>query len=158
LESLLVDPEFLFRIERRVPPVSSKATSQMSDLSLASRLSFFLWSSIPDSQLLKAAASARLNDSTMLEQQVRRMIGDRRASAFVRNFVGQWLQIRNLQAVAPDPNAFPDFDDNLRDALAQETYLFVENEFREDRSVCNLLTANYSYLNERLARHYSIPN
>jgi hypothetical protein len=158
LEALLVDPEFLLRIERQVPSNVSKQTSRLDDLSLASRLSFFLWSSIPDDQLLGVAAAGRLSDPLVLQKQVRRMIADWRASAFVRNFAGQWLEIRNLQAVAPDPNAFPDFDDNLREALAQETYLFVENEFREDRSIGNLLTANYSFLNERLARHYSIPN
>jgi hypothetical protein len=158
LESLLVDPEFLFRIEREVPTTASTSAPRLDDLSLASRLSFFLWGSIPDEELLRVAASAKLSDAVVLEREVRRMMADRRADTFVRNFVGQWLQIRNLQAVAPDPNAFPDFDDNLRDAMAQETYLFVDNEFRDDRSVCNLLTANYSFLNERLARHYSIPN
>jgi hypothetical protein len=125
---------------------------------LASRLSFFLWSSIPDDELLDVAARGKLVDPVVLERQVRRMIASSRASALVKNFGGQWLQIRNLEGVTPDPNTFPDFDDNLRDAFERETYLFLENEFREDRSISHLLTADYTFLNERLARHYEIPN
>jgi hypothetical protein len=129
---------------------------RLSDLELASRLSFFLWRSIPDDELLDVAARGQLKDSRVLAQQVRRMVADRRAARFMNDFLGQWLQIRNLAAQDADPALFPDFDDTLRDAMVEETQLFFQSQVREDRPVQDLLRANYSYLNERLARHYSI--
>jgi hypothetical protein len=123
---------------------------------VASRLSFFLWSSIPDDELLDAASRGRLREPGGLERQVRRMLADDRAGALVANFAGQWLWQRNMRTHAPDPNVFPDFDDNLREAFRTETRLFLESQLREDRPVLELLTANYSFINERLARHYGI--
>ena len=158
LERILVDPNFLFRIERDPANVAPGRAYRLSDLELASRLSFFLWSSIPDEELLDIAARGELTDPKVLERQVRRMLGDARSQALVDNFFSQWLSLRDLLGVAPDPNVFPDFDDNLREALRRETELFVESQFREDRSVVELLSANYSFVNERLARHYQIPN
>ena len=157
LERMLVDPEFLFRIERDPAGVAPGAMYQLSDLELASRLSFFLWSSIPDDELLDLAVRDKLGDPEVLEQQVRRMLADPRSRALVENFAGQWLSIRNVQGLAPDPNLFPGFDENLREAFEQETELFVESQIRDDRSVVELLTADYTFLNERLARHYEIP-
>ncbi len=158
LERLLADPKFLFRIEREPVDVAPGAVYAVSDLELASRLSFFLWSSIPDAELLGAAARQELGDPETLERQVRRMLADDRAQALVDNFVGQWLLLRNLPGAAPDLNAFPDFDENLREAFERETRLFVESMFREDRSVVDLLRANHTFMNERLARHYGVPN
>ena len=157
LERLLIDPEFLFRIERDPEGIAPGASYPLADLELASRLSFFLWSSIPDDELLDAAARGRLFDPAERERQVRRMLADSRSRALVDNFAGQWLSLRNVEGIAPDPNLFPDFDENLREALRQETELFVESQLREDRSVVDLLRADYSFLNERLARHYGIP-
>ena len=158
LERVLAAPSFLFRIERE--PADAKAGSiyRLNDLDLASRLSFFLWSSIPDDELLNAAIAGRLKVPAVLEQQVRRMLADPRSRALVDNFFDQWLQMSKLTGLVPDVDAFPDFDENLREAMHQETGEFVANQLREDRSVLELLTANYSYLNERLARHYGIPN
>ena len=158
LERLLADPKFLFRIEREPVDLAAGAVYAVSDLELASRLSFFLWSSIPDAELLGAAARGELGDPERLERQVRRMLADDRAQALVDNFVGQWLLLRNLPGAAPDLNAFPDFDENLREAFERETTLFVESAFREDRSVLDLLRANYTFMNERLARHYGVPH
>jgi mono/diheme cytochrome c family protein len=158
LARLLVDPEFLFRVERDPAKAAPGAPYRISDVELASRLSFFLWSSIPDEELLEAASKNRLRDPAVLEKQVRRMLADRRASTLVTNFVSQWLQLRNMRAVTPDVNLFPEFDDNLRVAMQQETELFVESQMREDRPIEELLTADYTFLNERLARHYGIPN
>jgi hypothetical protein len=121
-------------------------------------LSFFLWSSIPDDELLNLASRGKLKDPVVLEQQVRRMFADPRAKALVDNFAGQWLYLRNVRDVFPDPNVFPTFDENLRAAFQQETALFVESQLREDRSVVELLSANYTFVNERLAQHYGIPN
>ena len=157
LERLLIDPEFLFRIERDPEGIAPGAPYRLADLELASRLSFFLWSSIPDDELLDAAASGALSDPAERGRQVRRMLADARSRALVDNFAGQWLSLRSVEGIAPDPNLFPDFDENLRDALRQETELFVESQLREDRSVVDLLRADYSFLNERLARHYGIP-
>ena len=131
---------------------------RLSDIDLASRLSFFLWSSIPDEELLDAAVRGTLSTPAGLEQQVRRMLADRRSQALVDNFAGQWLTLNKLPGVVPDVDAYPEFDENLRDAFRQETRLFVGAQLREDRSVGELLTANYTYVNERLARHYQIPN
>ena len=158
LERLLADPKFLFRIEREPVDIASGTVYPVSDFDLASRLSFFLWSSIPDAELIGAAARGELSAPEQLERQVRRMLADDRAQALVDNFVGQWLLLRNLPSAAPDPNAFPDFDENLRAAFERETKLFVESMFREDRSVVDLLRANYTFVNERLARHYGIPH
>ena len=158
LERLLADPKFLFRIEREPVDLAPGAVYAVSDLDLAARLSFFLWSSIPDAELLGAAARGELSAPGELERQVRRLLADDRSRALVDNFVGQWLTLRNLRSAAPDLNAFPDFDENLREAFERETTLFVESMFREDRSVVDLLRANYTFLNERLARHYGVLN
>jgi hypothetical protein len=157
LERILVSPDFLFRIENDAAANGTKVYA-LTDVELASRLSFFLWSSIPDDQLLEVATKGRLKDPKVLEQQVRRMLTDPRSKALVDNFAGQWLVLRNVRAAAPDPDLFPDFDDNLREAFLRETELFFESQLREDRSVVELLSANYSFLNERLARHYGVAN
>jgi mono/diheme cytochrome c family protein len=158
LRAILSSTEFLFRVERQPANARPGQSYRISDLELASRLSFFLWSSIPDDQLLNLAAQGKLRDPAVQEQQVRRMMADPRSKALVTNFAGQWLYLRNLAAVVPDARLFPDFDDNLRQAMRQETELFFENIVREDRSVIELLSADYTFLNERLARHYGIPN
>jgi mono/diheme cytochrome c family protein len=157
LQRILVSPDFLFRVEVDPPAVASGSAYRVSDVELASRLSFFLWSSIPDEELLGLAERGRLKDRAVLEQQVRRMLADPRANTLVSSFVGQWLYLRNVHAVLPDPSAFPDFDENLRAALAKETDLFFQSMLREDRSLLDLLRADYTFLNERLARHYGIP-
>jgi hypothetical protein len=156
LERLLVDPDFLYRIEPDPPGVPPGGTYRLTDLELASRLSFFLWSSIPDESLLAAAERRALSDPAELERQVRRMLADDRASALVTNFAAQWLYQRNLRMVKPDFYHFPDWDDNLRLAMARETELFLESQIRGDRPVDELLTADYTFLNDRLARHYGI--
>jgi hypothetical protein len=130
----------------------------VSDLELASRLSFFLWSTIPDDELVSVAAQGKLREPAVLDKQVRRMLADPRSKALVNNFAAQWLFLRNLQSFIPDSDEFPNWDDNLRQAMRQETSLFFESIMREDRNVLDLLTANYTYVNERLARHYGIPN
>ena len=155
VQRILSDPEFMFRAER--DPEGSPSPYRISDLELASRLSFFLWSSIPDDELLKVAAQGRLKDPAVLEREVRRMLADRRASALISNFAGQWLYLRNLRNVVPSKDEFPDFDDNLRQALQRETELLLEYVMKQDRSVVELLTADYTFVNERLARHYGIP-
>jgi hypothetical protein len=158
MRAILTSPEFLFRIERDPVNVRSNQSYRISDIELASRLSFFLWSSIPDDELLNFATQNRLHDSAVLEQQTRRMMADTRAKALIENFAGQWLYLRNLAAATPDARLFPDFDDNVRQAMLHETELFFESIVKEDRSVIDLLSANYTFLNERLARHYGIPN
>jgi len=158
IERLLADPDFLFRIERDPKNVAPGTPYRLTDLELASRLSFFLWSSIPDEELLDLAIRGKLSDGVVLERQVRRMLGDARSKALVSNFAGQWLGLRKISGMAPDPDAFPDFDDNLREAFQLETELFMESQLREDRSVLDLLNADYTFVNERLARHYGIPN
>ncbi len=157
LERLLIDPEFLFRIERDPDGAEPGGIYRLGGLELASRLSFFLWSSIPDDELLDAAARGDLHDPQGLERQVRRMLADPRATALVENFASQWLTIRSVDGLAPDPNLFPGFDENLREAFRRETELFVESQMREDRGVVELLTADYTFLNERLAQHYGVP-
>ena len=162
LERMLVSAHFLFRIERPVM-AGSKDPPQgtpfpISDLELASRLSFFLWSSIPDDELLDAAVAGRLKDPAVLERQVRRMLADARSAALVTNFAAQWLYLRDIEAKLPDEVLFQDFDETLRAAMERETELFVASIFRENRSVVELLTANYTFLNERLAKHYGVPN
>ena len=157
LSRLLVSPQFLFRAEADSPDVPPGGVHHISDFELASRLSFFLWSSIPDDELLDLAEAGQLSDPAVLEAQVVRMIKDERSEALVANFTGQWLQLRNLETrVKPDLLLFPDFDDNLRKAFRRETEMLFGNVLREDRPVSELLTANYTFVNERLARHYGI--
>ncbi|MEE2636592.1 MAG: DUF1592 domain-containing protein [Acidobacteriota bacterium] len=157
LQRMLTDPEFLFRVERDPVDIAPATSYPVGDVALASRLSFFLWSSIPDDALLELASRNTLSNPDVLEQQVRRMLADPRASALVDNFAGQWLLLRNIPGVTPDPNIFPTFDENLREAFVQETRLFVENVIRADESVVDLLDADYTFVNERLADHYGIP-
>jgi len=158
VQRILVSPEFLFRIEHDPSSVAAGTAYRVSDLELASRLSFFLWSSMPDDQLLNLAAAGKLKEPAVLDQQVRRMLADSRSNALVTNFFGQWLYLRNMPGVHPDQDAFPEFDENLRAAFEQETQLFLESNLREDRSVLDLLNADYTFVNERLARFYGIPN
>ncbi|MGH9783401.1 MAG: DUF1592 domain-containing protein, partial [Terriglobia bacterium] len=158
---ILISPQFLFRIGRDPAPPSGTApnsAARISDIELASRMSFFLWSSIPDDELLDLAEQGRLSDPAALAGQVRRMLADPRSKALVENFAGQWLFLRNVDAVSPDPKEFPDFNDNLREAFRQETAHFFASLLREDRPVLELLNADYTFVNERLARHYGIPN
>jgi cytochrome c551/c552 len=158
LRAMLVAPAFLFRIERDPRGSAPGTVYRVSDFELASRLSFFLWSSIPDDELLKLAEQGKLKDPVTLSQEVNRMLDDRRAKAFVNNFAGQWLYLRNLSQVKPDQDAFPEFDANLRQAFQRETELFFEAVMRENRPVTDLLSADFTYLNQRLAEHYGIPN
>ncbi len=158
LSAVLVNPEFLFRVERDPAGVPAQGTYRVSDLELASRLSFFLWSSIPDDELLAVAERGDLHRPRILERQVRRMLADDRALNLVRNFGEQWLHLRNLDSATPDLRLFPDFDDNLRQAFRRETELHFEDVLRGDRSVLELLKTDHTFLNERLARHYGIPN
>jgi hypothetical protein len=158
LERLLVSPQFLFRIEREPANLAATAAYRVSNLELASRLSFFIWSSIPDEELLDAAAAGRLKDPKVLEQQVRRMLADPRSESLVTNFAAQWLYLRDIATKQPDEILFADFDETLRTAMQRETELFIGSVFRENRSVLDLLRANYTFLNERLARHYGVPN
>ena len=158
IEALLVSPKFLFRVERDAPDTTPGGPYRIVDLDLASRLSFFLWSSIPDDELVDLAAGGELSDPAVLERQVRRMLADPRSQALVENFAGQWLYLRNLRSATPDTTRFPEFDDNLREALRRETELLFGTQLREDRSVHDLLRADYTFVNERLARHYGIPN
>ncbi|MDT5082154.1 MAG: hypothetical protein QOJ80_6791, partial [Mycobacterium sp.] len=158
LSAVLVSPEFLFRVEQDPAGIPPNTAYRISDLDLASRLSFFLWSSIPDDELLGVAVAGKLHEPAVLEAQVRRMLADARSRALVSNFASQWLHLRNLDSITPDMRLFPDFDDNLRQAFRQETELFFESVLREDRSLLDLLRANYTFLNERLAKHYGIPH
>jgi mono/diheme cytochrome c family protein len=158
LRRILADPEFVFRREAEPTTVAAGQTYRISDLELASRLSFFLWSSIPDDELLTAASQNKLRDPAVLEQQVKRMLKDPRSHQLVSNFAGQWLSLRALQSQTPVPSEYPDFDDVLRQAMRKETELFVGSVIQEDRPVTDLLDANYTFLNERLAEHYGIPN
>lgn len=156
IEALLSNPQFLFRAERA--PAGATGIHRISDLDLASRLSFFLWSSIPDEELLRLAERGQLKDPQVLAQQVQRMMADSRSAALVDNFAGQWLYLRNLRGVVPDTHEFPDFDDELRTAFQRETELFFDAQLRGDRPIIDLLRSNETFLNERLARHYGIPN
>jgi hypothetical protein len=158
LERLLADPEFVYRRETEPANVAPGKSYRISDLALASRLSFFLWSTVPDEQLITLAAQGRLKDPAVLEQQVRRMLADPRSEALVDNFTGQWLNVRGMQAAEPVVNVFPDFDDNLRQAFRRETELFFDSIVHEDRSVLDLLTADFTFVDERLAIHYGIPS
>jgi len=171
LQLILASPKFVFRVERspdaagpndRTPAGPENRTrpavARVTDVELASRLSFFLWSSIPDDELMKEASAGRLKDPSVLQRQTRRMLADPKAEALVSNFAGQWLHLRNLRNAQPHADDFPDFDDNLRHAFQRETEMLFESVMREDRSVVDLLRADYTFVNERLARHYGIPN
>ena len=157
LERLLVSPDFLFRIEQDPRNAEPDSMYPVTDTELASRLSFFLWSSLPDDELLDLVERSELRDPGVLETQVKRMMSDSRSSGFIENFVGQWLYLRNLDGIYPDPAAFPEFDENLREAFQRETELFIDDQIRSDRSLRELLSADYTYVNERLAEHYGIP-
>jgi len=158
LARILTDPKFIYRIEAEPPKVKQGETYRVSDIDLASRLSFFLWSTIPDDELIRVAGQGKLRDPVVLEQQVRRMLKHPKAEALAVNFAGQWLNLRGLQAVGPIPMLFPDFDDPLRQAMRREVELLFDSIVREDRNVTDLLTADYTFINERLAKHYGIPN
>jgi hypothetical protein len=158
LRRILASPSFVFRPEVEPSNIAPGASYHLGDFELASRLSFFLWSSIPDEELLRVAGEGRLNRADVLTAQVERMLADPRSQAFVENFAGQWLLLRNLRGIVPDNATFPDFDDNLRQAFRKETELFFESILRENRSALDLLNADYTFVNERLAKHYGIPN
>ena len=158
LRRLLASPQFLIRVERESAEWLPGQPYRISDLELASRLSFFLWSSIPDDELLGVAAEDRLSDPVVLQQQVERMLADSRSQSLVKNFAQQWLYLRNLETTAPSQTEFPDWDDELRQGFARETELLFETIMRENLSVLEMLTADFTFLNERLARHYGIPN
>ena len=157
LERLLVSPDFLFRIEQDPLDAQPGSMYSITDTELASRLSFFLWSSAPDDELLDLVERGALRNPGVLEAQVTRMMTDSRSSGFIENFVGQWLYLRNLDGIYPDPTAFPEFDENLREAFQRETELFIDDQIHSDRSLRELLSADYTYVNERLAEHYGIP-
>ena len=158
LSSILASPKFLFRVEREPAGILPRTTYRIGDLELASRLSFFLWSSIPDDELLDIAIRGDLGKPEVFKMQVRRMLADRRSRTLLTNFASQWLHLRNLESVTPDMRLFPSFDDNLRRAMRRETELFLESVIKEDRGVLDLLAADYTFLNERLAKHYGIPH
>ena len=158
LERLLISPDFLFRLERDPTDITPGTNYVLNDLEIASRLSFFLWSSGPDDQLLDLAERGELDDPNVLKAQALRMLADPRSMEFVRNFAGQWLYLRNLNSVVPDAIEFPEFDENLRQAFREETELFINSLIREDQSVLDLIDSDYTFVNERLAKHYRIPN
>jgi hypothetical protein len=158
LQRILVDPEFVYRGESEPAGVAAGKSYRISDLALASRLSFFLWSSIPDDQLIDLASQGKLSDPAVLEKQVLRMLADPKSESMTVNFTGQWLGVRSLKTSEPVVNLFPDFDDNLRAAYQREIELFFDSIVHEDRSILDLLTANYTFVNERLAKQYGIPN
>jgi hypothetical protein len=158
LAYILVAPQFLFRVEQDPPDAAPGSLYRLTDLELASRLSFFLWSSLPDDELVDAAVAGKLRDADELARQVERMLADGRATALAQTFAGQWLYLRNLRASTPDMYVFPDFDDNLRQSAIAETELLFETIVRENRPLTELLSADYTFLNERLARHYGIPH
>jgi hypothetical protein len=158
LERVLVSPQFLFRIEREPANVAPGSIYRLNALELASRLSFFLWSSVPDQELSDLALAGKLKDPQVLDQQVRRMLADTRAESLVNNFAEQWLYLRDIEAKEPDELLFPDFDENLRKAFHRETELFLDSVLLENHSVLDLLMANYTFVNNRLAKHYGIPN
>jgi hypothetical protein len=158
ISAVLVNPQFLFRFEPTPPGVAPQSVYRIPDVQLASRLSFFLWSSIPDDELLNLAERGKLRERDVLERQVRRMLADARSRSLVTDFASQWLHLRKLESITPDLRLFPDFDDNLRQAFRQETELQFESILREDRSVLDLLKSDHTFLNERLAKHYGIPH
>jgi len=156
LQKILVSPDFIFRVELDPAGTPAGSVRQVSDVELASRLSFFLWSSIPDDELLAVAERGELSNPKVLESQTKRMLADPRSEALVKNFAGQWLFLRNVPAVQPDPAAFPEWDENLRQAMGKETELWLDSQLRENRSVVDMLTTDYTYVNQRLAEHYGI--
>jgi hypothetical protein len=158
IQRILTDPEFFYRSEIEPADVAAGASYRISDLELASRLSFFLWSSIPDAELVQLGAAGQLHEPDVLGEQVMRMIADPRAAAFIENFTGQWLNVRGIAASEPVVDLFPDFDSTLRAAFRREIELFFGSIIQEDRSILDLLTADYTFVNERLARHYGIPD
>ena len=158
IQRILMDPEFIFRKEAEPATIASGQKYRITDLELASRLSFFLWSTIPDDELIELGVQNRLHEPPVLEAQVRRMLADRRSDQFIVNFAGQWLNVRGVATQSPVTAAFPDFDDNLRQAFQKEAELFFGSIVREDRSAVDLLDASYTFVNERLAKHYGIPN
>ena len=158
LQRVLADPEFVYRAEPEPAGLAAGKSYRISDLALASRLSFFLWSSVPDDELIDLAAQGKLKDPAVLEKQVRRMLADPKSEALITNFTGQWLGVRSLKTSEPVVNLFPDFDDNLRAAYQREIELFFGSIVHEDRSILDLLTADYTFVNERLAKQYGIPN
>ena len=158
LEFILAHPEFIFRTEDAPANVKPGEAYRIGDLELASRLSFFLWSTVPDDELIAAASQGKLKDPVTLEQQVLRMLADARSHELIKNFAGQWLELRTLKSSTPEGIIYPDFDDNLRQAFQTEAEMFFESIVREDRSIIDLLNADYTFVNERLARHYGIPN
>jgi hypothetical protein len=158
LQRILADPEFVFRKETEPPSAKAGQKYRITDIELASRLSFFLWSSIPDDELITLAGQNKLHEAPELEKQVRRMLADPKSDSLVVNFAGQWLNVRALQVQEPVASLFPDFDDNLRAAMRKEMELFFGSVVHDDRSVIDLLNGNYTYVNERLAKHYGIPN
>src|SRR4030095_1487436 len=159
LQRILASPKFVFHVESEPTAAPAKGgIYRIGDLELASRLSFFIWSTIPDDELLQAASKGLLRTPAGLERQVRRMLADKKAEALATNFAAQWLYLRNLKNMQPLSEEFPDFDDNLREAFEQEALLFFESVVKEDRNVMDLMTADYTFLNERLARHYRVPN
>ena len=158
LQVMLATPKFLFRSEPDPANVSKGQIYKLGDLELASRLSFFLWSSIPDDELLNVAEQKKLKEPAVLDAQIKRMVADPKSRALVTNFAGQWLFLRNLQSARPDNKTFPDFDDNLRQAFRKETEMLFDSIIREDHNVIDLLTADYTFVNDRLAQHYGFPN
>ena len=158
IERILASPNFVFRVQKRPAAAASGGVYRISDLELASRLSFFLWSSLPDDELLDVAIRGQLSDAAVLDGQIRRMLHDARSQALIDNFTTQWLKLGKLQGLVPDVDVFPDFDENLRDAMLQETLQFVGHQIKNDRSVLEMLTADYTFLNERLAKHYGVSN
>src|SRR6185369_3000998 len=158
LMAILSSPKFLYRAEGVPDNIAAGSSYRISDVDLASRLSFFLWSRLPDEELLNTASQAKLKDPTTFEKQVRRLLADPKSKSLVDNFGFQWLKVRNIDEIDPDAFQFPNFDESLRDAFKREMELFVESIIREDRSVLDLLSANYTFVNERLALHYGIPN
>ncbi len=158
LQAIIASPEFVFRFEFVPPGAAPGKNYRISDLELASRLSYFLWSSAPDDQLITLASQQKLRDPLVLEKQVRRMLADPRSATLATTFAGEWLHLQNLRDASPDLFLFPDFDRNLSQSMVRETELLFDSIMREDRSVLDLLTANYTFVNERLARHYGIPN
>ncbi len=158
LRRILASPSFVYRPEREPANVAPGTPYRVTDTELASRLSFFLWSSIPDEELLRVAATGTLSRPDVLSAQVRRMLADGRSSALVSNFAGQWLQLRNLRGIVPNPESFPNFDDNLRQAFRTETEMFFSSVVHDDRNVLDLMTANDTFVNDRLAKHYGIPD
>src|SRR5262249_28355561 len=158
IERMLAAPSFLFRIEREPAGLTPGSAYRLGDLDVASRLSFFLWSSLPDDELRDAAVRGAFADPAQLERQGPRVLRDARSNALVDTFVSRWLELSKLPGVVPDTGLYPEFDENLRESMEQETKLFVASQLRENRSVLDLVTANYSFLNARLAKHYGVPD